>query len=330
MAVRSAEAHVVGTMNQFFRRALRVEEIGVLSALLLIGIFLAFTTEQFMMPTNLLNVARQASYVGIMAIGIVFVISQGDIDLSVGAMFNLTTIALAVALQAGMPSALAVPFGLGFGMLLGFVNGILMLTLRIPAIIVTLGTMTMYRSLSLVLSNATTVARFPKDNWFFEVMGGKAFGVVPASVVIMVVAGVIGYIIYNHTVFGRQVCAIGANQQAARYSGIKVDRVRLLAMIISGATCGIAALAILSFLGAADPSVGSGSEMLVISAAIIGGTSLTGGSGSILGAIIGALIIAVIRNGLVLLGVSIYWQGFVTGATIIAAVALDYIIKRRR
>ncbi len=330
MAVRSAETRSVRATDRLFRRVLGVEEIGVLSALLLIGVFLALTTEQFSMPTNLLNVARQASYVGIMVVGMVFVISQGDIDISVGAMFNLTTIALGVALQAGMPAALAVPFGLGCGMLLGFVNGVLMLTLRIPAIIVTLGTMTMYRSLSLVLSNATTVAKFPKDNWFFEVVGGKAFGVVPASVVIMVLVGVVGYVLYNHTVFGRQVCAIGANPRAARYSGIKVDQVRLLTMVFSGAACGAAALAILSFLGAADPSVGSGSEMLVISAAIIGGASLSGGSGSILGAVVGALIIAVIRNGLVLLGVSIYWQGFVTGATIIAAVALDYIIKRRR
>jgi ribose transport system permease protein len=237
---------------------------------------------------------------------------------------------VAVAFEAGMPSWLGIPFGLLCGMLLGFVNGILMITLRIPAIIVTLGTMTVYRSLSLVLSNATTVASFPKDNWFFESLGGKLFGVIPASVVIMAVTAVVGYIIYNHTIFGRQVCAIGANAQAAKYSGIKVNAVRLATMMVSGAACGIAAIAILSFLGAADPSVGSGSEMLVISAAIIGGASLSGGSGSILGAVIGALIIAVIRNGLVLLGVSIYWQGFVTGATIIAAVALDYIIKRRR
>lgn len=330
MTVRSAESGSIRSTNGVLRRILGVEEAGVLSALLLICLLLALTTEQFMLPTNLLNVARQATYVGIMAVGIVFVISQGDIDLSVGAMFNLTTIALAFALQQGMPSALALPFGLLFGMLLGLINGVLMLTLRIPAIIVTLGTMTMYRSLSLVISNATTIANFPKDNWFFQVLGGRMFGVVPASVVIMVVFGIIGYIIYGHTVFGRQVCAIGANLQAARYSGIKVNRVRLLTMMFSGVACGIAAIAILSFLGAADPSVGSGSEMLVISAAIIGGASLSGGSGSILGAIVGALIIAVIRNGMLLLGVSIYWQGFVTGATIIAAVALDYVIKRRR
>mgnify|MGYP005842781185 CR=1 FL=1 len=312
------------------RRAIRFEEFGVLSALLMIAVFLALTTEQFMYPNNLLNVARQASYWGIMAVGLVFVISQGDIDISVGAMFNFSTIAMAFALQQGLSHNLVIPFGLLIGLTMGFINGSLMLLLRIPAIIVTLGTMAIYRGLSLVVSNATTIASFPKDNWFFQGMGGRLFDSIPASVVIMVLVGIGGYILYNHSVFGRHVCAVGANRQAAQYAGIKVNQVRLLTMMLSGVICSIAGIAVLSFLGAADPSVGAGSEIMVISAAIIGGASLSGGSGSVLGAVIGALIIAVIRNGLVLLNISIYWQGVVTGATIIAAVALDYVIKRRR
>lgn len=308
----------------------QVDEIGVLGALIVISLLLTIFTEHFADMTNILQVIRQASYVGMMAVGMVFVMSGGDIDLSVGAMYNLATIVMAFAYQKGLPFELVLLIGLLTGVTCGLLNGGLSVVLKIPTIIVTLGTMTIYRGFSLVISNATTIAGFPKENWFFNIFGAKFFGPVPGSIVLMFIVGVVGYILYSKTAFGRQVCAIGANRQAARYSGIQVDRIRLLTMTLSGVICAVAATGLLAFLKAADPSVGSGSEMLVISSAIIGGTSLAGGSGSVIGAIIGALIIAIIRNGLVLLGVSIYWQGVVTGAVIIAAVTLDYIIKRRR
>lgn len=306
------------------------EEIGVLGALIVISLLLTIFTEHFSEMTNILQVIRQASYIAMMAVGMVFVMSGGDIDLSVGAMYNLAAITMAYAYRSGMPFELVLLIGLLTGAGCGFLNGALSVILRIPMIIVTLGTMTIYRGLSLVLSNATTIANFPKENWFFNIFGGNFFGQVPGSVVLMVLVGVVGFLLYNKTTFGRKVCAIGANLQAARYSGIQVNRIRLLTMTLSGVICAVAAMGLLAFLKAADPSIGSGSEMLVISSAIIGGTSLAGGAGSVIGAIIGALIIAIIRNGLVLLGVSIYWQGVVTGVVIIAAVTLDYIIKRRR
>ena len=197
-------------------------------------------------------------------------------------------------------------------------------------IIITLGTISIYSGLSLVVSGSTSIANFPKENWFFTLFGGKVFGVVPMSVFLMIGVAIIGYILYNHTSFGRRVCATGANRQAARYAGININRTRLVTMTMNGVICAIGSIGVLGFLKAADPSVGKGSELDVISAAIIGGTSLFGGAGSIPGAIIGALIIAVIRNGLVLMGVSVYWQGVVTGSVIIIAVALDYVIKRMR
>jgi ribose transport system permease protein len=317
-------------LGSTLRRLGQIDEIGVLGALIVISILLTIFTEHFSEITNLLQVVRQASYVGMIAVGMVFVMSGGDIDLSVGAMYNLTTIAMAYAYAAGLPFELVLVLGLLVGGGCGFLNGAISIVLRIPTIIVTLGTMTIYRGFSLVLSNATTIANFPKENWFFNIFGEKFFGMVPGSVIMMVIVGIVGYTLYSHTSFGRQVCAIGANRQAARYSGIHVNRTRLMTMTLSGIICAIAAWGLLAFLKAADPSIGGGSEMLVISSAIIGGTSLAGGSGSVIGAIIGSLIIAVIRNGLVLLGVSIYWQGVVTGAVIIAAVALDYIIKRRK
>jgi ribose transport system permease protein len=305
------------------------EEAGILSALIVICILLAIFTENFLLPLNIIQVIRQASYFGIMAVGMVFVLSQGDVDLSVGAMYNLTAMIMARLLADGVSVNLIIPIGLLVGALLGLINGGLSILLDIPMIIITLGTISVYGALSLVVSGSTSIANFPKDNWFFDVFGGKILGFVPMSVILLIVVAIVGHILYNHTTYGRRTCAVGANREAARYAGINVKLNRLITMVQMGVICGIGGIGILGFLKAADPSIGKGSELSVISAAIIGGTSLFGGAGSIIGAVIGALIIAVIRNGLVLLNVSVYWQGAVTGAVIILAVTLDYFIKRR-
>jgi ribose transport system permease protein len=315
----------------FLRKITKAEEFGIFISLLFIGVILSFVTEQFANPKNLVQVLRQSAYVATMAVGMLFVISQGDIDLSVAAIYNLSVIIMAYAMEGGLNPNWVIPFGILAGTILGLVNGLLMIWLRLPAMIITLGTLTIYKSLSLVLSNATTIAGFPnKEHWFFTVVGGKILGGnVHASVIIMLLVAIFGYVLYVHTKFGRHVCAVGANRKAAQYAGLNVDRIRILSMTLNGAIAAISGMGTLAFLAAADPSFGAGSEMMVIASTIIGGASLAGGSGSIIGAIIGALMVSVIRNGLTLLGVSPYWQGTITGVTIIGAVALDYIIKRR-
>jgi|SRR5271157_1346547 len=315
--------------SSLFQRIIKIDEVGVFVALVVISVGLALTTKNFTNPVNIIQVARETAYFGIMAVGMVFVISQGDIDISVGAIYNLSAIGMAYALAHGLPIGLVIPVGLLIGAILGLFNGAIAVFLKLPTIIVTLGTMTMYQGLSLVVSNATTISNFPTNNWFFNVLGAKILGIY-SSVVVMVIVAIIGYILYSHTSFGRHVCAIGANLQAAKYAGIKVDKNRIIVMTLMGVISAISGMTTFAFLAAADPSIGNGSNMTVIAAAIIGGASLAGGAGSILGALIGSFIISVIRDGLVLLSVSIYWQGVVTGAVIIAAVALDYIIKRRR
>jgi ribose transport system permease protein len=318
----------LGGIGRTWQRLREVDEIGVIGALLIIGVVLTVTTDTFFTPTNILQVMRQASYFGIMAVGMVFVISMGDIDLSVGSILMLTNIVAAIALRDGYPLPIALLIGLATGALCGFVNGALSVILRIPTIIVTLGTLSIYRGLGLVISDAAPISRIPKDNWFFEVLGGNIFGV-PASVVLMLLVGVVGYFLFNRAAFGRRVQAIGSNKQAARFSGVRIDRTRILVMTQMGVISALAGLAALAFLQSADPTTGSGFELLVIASTIIGGTALTGGSGPVPGALLGALIIAVIRNGLVLLGFSAYWGLVATGAVIIAAVAIDYFIKRR-
>ena len=305
------------------------DEIGDLGALLAMCAALTFTTDdKFLQTNNLLSVSRQASYVGIMAVGMVFVIAMGDIDLSVGSIVTLVNVGMAIALRDGAPVELAILIGLGIGAACGFANGALSVLLRIPTIIVTLGTLSLYRGFALVLSKATPISNYPKDHWFFERVGGKVFDV-PSSVWGMAAVCLVGLVLFNRTAFGRRVQAIGSNLQAARFSGVRVSRYRIMVMTLMGVIAGIAGVLTLAFQQAGDPQTGPGLELAVIAATIIGGTALTGGSGSVVGAVLGALIIAIIRNGLVLLKVNPYWGTAVTGLVIIAAVALDYLIKRR-
>lgn len=325
---RSLPLLTLSRLNRLGRHLRQLDVIGVLGALFVIGLVLGLATDSFLEPTNLLQVVRQASYYGIMAVGMVFVLSMGDVDLSVGSILTLVNVITAVALREGMPLPLALVIGLSVGALCGLLNGFLSVTLRIPTIIVTLGTLSVYRGLALVVSKATPISQFSKEHSFFIIGGGTVLGV-PTSVVVMVLVGILGYVLFDRTPFGRRVQAIGSNRQAAQFSGIRIARYRILVMMLMGTISAVAGIMALSFLQSADPSTGPGFELLVIASAIIGGTALSGGSGSVAGALLGALIIAVIRNGLVLVGLSAYWGMIVTGVVIIAAVAIDYIIKRR-
>jgi ribose transport system permease protein len=313
-----------------WRRLLAFDEIGVVVALLSVcGLLWLLAGDQFGQPTNLLQVARQASSYGIMAVGMVLLLSMGEIDLSVGAILTLVNIVTAVALREGMPMPLAVLVGLATGATCGLANGLLGVLLRIPTIIVTLGTMSVFRGLALVLSKATPVGNFPKDNLLFDLGSGNLLGV-PTGVLVMLAVGLAGHVILGQTAFGWRAQAIGSNAQAARFSGIPLDRYRVAAMTIMGLVAGIAGVMELAFLQSGSPTTGQGYELYVIASAVIGGTALTGGSGSVAGGILGALLIAVIRNGLVLLEFSAYWGTVVTGAVIIAAVAIGGWVKRKQ
>ncbi len=318
-----------GTSYRPWRRLLAFDEIGVIVALLSVCTLLWITVgDAFVQPTNLFQVARQASSYGIMAVGMVLLLSMGEIDLSVGATLTLVNIVTAVLLREGMPMPLAIVLGLVTGATCGLVNGLLGVLLRIPTIIVTLGTMSVFRGFALVLSKATPVGNFPKNNLLFDLGSGNLLGV-PTSVWVMLAVGLAGHVVLGSTAFGWRAQAIGSNAQAARFSGIPLDRYRIAAMTIMGLVASIAGVMELAFLQSGSPTTGQGYELYVIASAIIGGTALTGGSGSVVGGILGALLIAVIRNGLVLLEFSAYWGTVVTGAVIIAAVAIGGLVKRQ-
>jgi ribose transport system permease protein len=312
-----------------WRRLRAIDEIGVVVALLSVCFLLWLATgDKFVRPTNLLQVARQASSYGIMSVGMVLLLSMGEIDLSVGAILTLVNIVTAVALREGMPMPFAMLVGLATGAVCGLANGLLGALLRIPTIIVTLGTMSIYRGLALVMSKATPISNFSKDNLLFNLGSSNLLGV-PTSVLVMLVVGLVGYVVLDHTAFGWRAQAIGSNAQAARFSGIRLARYRVAAMTLMGLVASIAGIMELAFLQSGSPTTGQGYELYVIASAIIGGTALTGGSGSVAGGILGALLIAVIRNGLVLLELSAYWGTVVTGVVIIAAVAIGGLVKKQ-
>ena len=317
-----------GGMGRAYRNIRGMQEIGVLIALLVLCVALTIAAPVFKNSTNLLQVARQASYYGIMAVGMVFVVCMGDIDLSVGSIFTLTNIVTGLALQNHLPMPVAILLGLATGAVCGFSNGLLAIWLRIPMIIVTLGTLSIYRGLALVLCNASPISKFPKDGFFFTVGGGDIGGI-PTSVIVMVVMGVIGWIALTRSIAGRRLMAMGSSPITARLSGIPLDRYRLLVMTLNGTIAALAGIIGLAFLQSADPSTGMGFELWVIASVIIGGTALSGGRGSVPGAILGSLIIAVIGNGLILLNAPTYAATAITGVVIILAVAIDALVKRR-
>lgn len=330
---RSGDRSSRTAVRSGLRSILGIQEAGVLGALLVMCAGLTLASPHFLTANNLVVVLQQASNFGIMALGMVLVLSEGDIDLSVGSVLTLTNVVSAQLLaHTGINPWIAGLLGVGVGALCGLLNGALSIVLRIPTFVVTLGTLSAYSGLALVIANGQSVDITNVDNSFFAIAGGslQIRGVaVPATVVVMLVLCALATVIYNRTPFGRRVCAVGSNRQAARFAGIRIERLRLMVMTIMGALAGLSGVLTLAYLQYGGPTYGQGFELSVIASAIVGGAALAGGSGTMPGAVLGALIIATISNGLLLLGVNQFWSVFASGAVIIVAVALDYLIKRR-
>nr|QMS47865.1 ribose ABC transport system, permease protein RbsC [uncultured bacterium] len=273
---------------------------------------------------------RSISFFGIMALGMTFALSLGEIDISVGAIFYLVGVATSQLMVASVDPIVAALLGVVLGTVLGAANGAASLLLGVPLIIVSLGALPLYRGLGLILSNARDTVVTDTSSLFFEVTSHKLFGILPMPAVVFLVLVVVMHILLSRTHFGYRVQATGSNPKAARLAGIPVDRTRLQVSALLGASCGIAGVLFVGYFRAVDSSVGTGFELPVISAVVIGGTSILGGSGTILGTFIGVLIIAAISSGIVHLGVPSTYSGFVTGAVILVAIALDRIVRRRQ
>ncbi len=297
-------------------------EAAIFIALILISVLIAIMAPQFRTAKNLYLISRQISFVAIVALGELFIILTSGIDLSIGSTVGLSGMIAGVALAAGIHPIFALPIGILTGMAIGVFNGAVIAYGRITPFIVTLGTMSMGRSLSLVLTKGNPIIEIPNN--FFFLAQSDVFGI-PTPVIIAAVIAIIVHTVLTYTAFGRRIYAIGGNEQATALSGIDVKKVKLSIYAICGLMAGIVGILLVARFNSAQPATGKGWEMDAIASTVIGGTSLSGGVGTVLGVLIGAVIMGVIRNGLVLMQVSAYWQDFIIGGIIVLAAVVDRI-----
>ncbi|MEU6998028.1 ABC transporter permease [Nonomuraea sp. NPDC046570] len=300
-------------------------ENGALAALVVLAVALSLLSSDFLTVTNLLNVGVQAAVTAILAFGVTFVIITGGIDLSVGSVAALSAIVLAwSATDAGLPWPLATLLGLAVGLAAGLVNATLIAYGKLPPFIATLAMLGIARGLALVISQGSPIAMPEAVAHLGDTIGSY----LPVPVIVMVVVGLITSVILNRTYVGRAMYAIGGNEEAARLSGIRVDRQKLITYALSGLFAAVAGIVLASRLASAQPQAAAGYELDAIAAVVIGGASLSGGKGRAFGTFVGALILAVLRNGLNLLSVSAFWQQVVIGVVIALAVLLDTLRRR--
>ncbi|WP_442582846.1 ABC transporter permease [Mesorhizobium sp. ASY16-5R] len=306
------------------------DEIGVIAALVAMMVIVGVARPRFLNPINLFALLGNTTFLGMLALGMVFLLAIREIDLSVGWMFNFSAVFAAILMVAGLNPWLAAFAGVIFGAGLGFVNGILVVGLRLPAVIVTLGTYSMFQGASLVANQGRAIVPSDTSSNFFSMISTKLFGVLPVAALVFVVLAVVMHFVLHRTRFGYRVQAVGSNPEAARFAGIPTGKVRLQTLMLMGALCGLSGVMYVGFRGAIDPQEGSDFVLVVIAAVIIGGTPLGGGHGTIVGAVVGMMIIQVISSGLIFFGIDATWSTFVTGAVIVLAVTLDQAIKYQR
>ena len=302
-------------------------QFGTLLGLIGLSIVLWIMTPYFLTVSNLLNVAQQTSINAIIAVGMTFVIITAGIDLSVGSLVAFSGVVLASVLQAGVPLPIAILVGPGVGLFCGMINGLLITHGRLPPFISTLGMMSVARGAALLYTKGRPVSGFSEN--FRYLATGEIFHI-PVPVIIMGVVYIIAHFVLNRTKLGRYAYAIGGNEEAAILSGINVKLYKTMVYALCGLLSGLAALILTARLNSAQPIAGNMYELDAIAATVIGGTSLMGGEGTVLGTLIGALIMGVLRNGLNLLGVSSFIQQIVIGSVIIIAVLMDMALKKQR
>jgi ribose transport system permease protein len=311
------------------RRTLEVESNSVLIATVALILFIGIIHPDFLAWGQLKEIVQNAAYVGIIAGGMAFLIAMREIDLSVGSMFGLTLISAALFMQHGMNPWLAALLGILLGCAMGLINAILVQFIAIPAIVATLATLSVYRGLSQALSGGEQVTGLPADNSFFTFLGGDVLGI-PTSVWVLVIVAVALTAVLRFTPYGYRVRSIGSNPEAATFSGISIPRVRVQTLVLIGGLCGLSGMCGLAFFISGDPNIGSGFELTAIAAAVIGGTPLRGGSATVAGAVLGSILLSAVNSGLAYFDVPVNWSSFATGAVILAAVALDSLIRGRR
>jgi ribose/xylose/arabinose/galactoside ABC-type transport system permease subunit len=315
---------------QIYRRIAKRQEFSVFLALIAISLFFTLSTKTFLTTPNMLNVMRQISINGIIVMAMTPVIIAKDIDLSVGSTFAVVGMAVAILFNQYHINIWVATFGgLAVGAVLGLINGVITVKGQLPPFIVTLGTMMIYRGLALVTSGGIPASvKLPKA--FFAATGARIWGGIPVPALWFLGATLLTGFVLHKTSFGFKVYAVGGNVEAARLAGINTDRVRILNFVFIGIASGLAGIISMSYLSSVTPTAGQGMELQAVAATVIGGTSMLGGVGTIIGSFIGALFMGIVRNGLVLMGTSAYFIELITGIVLIAAVWFSAYAHREK
>jgi ribose transport system permease protein len=311
------------THHSLLARLLAVREFGSLAALIIMIVIIAAFIPQFRQVENLINVTRNFSFVGIVAMGMTLVILTGGIDLSVGSVWAMTAVLAAFLMSSGWPMVAAIAVALLAAAAVGLFNGLCITRLNMSPFVPTLASLAIARSLALVITRGRPISSFgPQQDAFLWIGGGSILGV-PNPVSIFVVLAAVAWIVLSRTVWGRRVYAVGGNEKAARLTGLNVNRLKVTVYIISSLCAGLAGIVQASYLSSVTASLATGQELSVIAATVIGGVNLAGGEGTIFGVVIGTVMLEILRNGLLLFGIDPYWQGVFVGAIIIIAVSID-------
>jgi ribose/xylose/arabinose/galactoside ABC-type transport system permease subunit len=318
------------TQASALQRIMAIRDFGVLVAALVIAIFFSIATPVFLTPYNLFNLLRQTAQLGIIAMAMTMLIVSGEFDLSVGAIYAVVGVVTGLlASKAGVNIWLSGAIGVASGLALGFLNGLLIATTRINSFIGTLSTMMIFRGIALVLSQGQPISF--QLSFFMDLFGrAELFGVVPVPVLWMLGWGVLMFFVLHRTTFGIKVFAAGDNREAADLAGIRTMRVKRICFLGTSLAASLSAIISLAFLKTVTPTQGTGIELEAIAAAVIGGTAMSGGVGSILGTFIGTFIMAEVRTGLVLLGTDAYVQDAFVGLVIAVAVIINVRLSARK
>ena len=318
------------TVNKIFkenyRKFTKTQGISALLPLIIVVLFFSLMSDNFLSSYNVMNILRQASIYAIMAVGMTFVILTGGIDLGQGSVLALSAVICAMVINITGNMWMGILASISVGVIFGLINGVMIAYVGLPAFIMTLGSLYMVRGLTLYITNSTQVN--VKSVESFKFLGqGFSWGI-PFPVYIFLFIGIIAVLMLKYTSTGRHIYAVGSNVLSARLSGVKVEKTLVISYIVSSLCVALAGIVYLSRLTSAQPTAGEGYELESIAAVVVGGTSQAGGEGSVLGTLIGAVIIAVIRNGLVLIGVGSYFTKIVVGLIIVLAVTLD-VVRRK-
>ncbi len=306
------------------------QELVILTFLALAALVLSFLNPRFYQATNLLNLARGVSWFAVAALGVSMVILVGGIDLSVGAVMALAGLLCALALRAALPLPLAIAAGLLGGLAVGLLNGLLVGLLGLPPFIVTLGTMGLARGITLGLTDGAPIRDLPAS---FRSLGQSNLQLgpltLPLSLLLMAGLAMLVSLLLERTVLGRYIYTLGRDAQALRLVGVPTERITITVYALSGVLAACSGMLLTAWLGVAAPTAAEGYELEIIAAAVIGGTSLFGGEGSVLGVVLGTALLLVVRNGMILLGLPAYWQTGAIGGMILTVVLIDYLRRRR-